>query len=205
MVMEIEDYPNYLIYPNGDVYNKKSNRLLKQSPDKNGYLKVCLSNNGKKKTIKIHRLIAIHYIPNPDNKPCVDHINHNTQNNNISNLRWVTIRENSSNRTDQNEYIGVYKKGDKYQAVIYIDGTLKHLGIYDTPQDASDAYQKALEEINKGLPISYKPIPPKSGYIGVTQNRNKYRARLTIDGKNKHLGTFDTPELANLAIQEFLK
>ena len=202
--MEIQDYPNYLIYEDGRVWSKYKNIFLKTDVNTTGYLRVCLR-NGKNKRMFIHRLIAIHYIPNPDNKPCVDHIDHNTQNNNISNLRWVTIRENSSNRTDQNEYIGVYKKGDKYQAVIYIDGTLKHLGIYDTPQDASDAYQKALEEINKGLPISYKPIPPKSGYIGVTQNRNKYRARLTIDGKNKHLGTFDTPELANLAIQEFLK
>ena len=197
--MEIQDYPNYLIYENGEVWSKNSNRIRKSSLV-DGYLRLSLSNNGKVKHILVHRLIAIHYIPNPDNKPCVDHIDHNRQNNTIENLRWVTTRENAHNKSNQNENIGVCKNGNKYHARIIADGKNKYLGIYDTQEDASIVYQKALDEINNGLPISYKPIPPKSGYKNVYQNGDKYRAYITIDGKRKSLGYYDTPELAQNAI-----
>ena len=140
--MEIQDYPNYMIYEDGRVYNKNSNRFLKPSTNNRGYLTVCLSNNGKHKMMSIHRLIALYYIPNPENKSYVDHIDRNKQNNNIENLRWVTTRENSSNRTDQAEYIGVGKNGKKFQADTKIDGKNKHLGCYSTPEDASNAYKK---------------------------------------------------------------
>ena len=78
MVMEIQGYPNYLIYEDGKVCSKKSNRVLKPYIN-HGYLQITLSNNGKQKKMSIHRLVAIHYIPNPENKPCVDHIDRDTQ------------------------------------------------------------------------------------------------------------------------------
>ena len=94
--MEIENYPNYLIYEDGRVWSKWSKgRFLK--PSKIGkYLGYSLCINGEKKIFKLHRLIAIHYIPNPLNKENVDHIDGNKNNNNINNLRWVTISENNN-------------------------------------------------------------------------------------------------------------
>ena len=92
--MEIEDYRKYLIYKDGRVYSKKSNIFLKPRKDTNGYLCVDLCKNGKRKTFRIHRLVAIHFIDNLENKPCVDHIDGNKKNNNIDNLRWVTQIEN---------------------------------------------------------------------------------------------------------------
>jgi hypothetical protein len=201
--MEIQDYQNYLIYPDGRVYNKKHNRFLKPHLTNHGYLQIDLSNNGKHKVMKVHRLIANHYIPNPENKPCVDHIDRDRQNNNIENLRWVTIRENSSNRTDQNDYIGVRKSGSRFQAKIKIDGKSKLLGTYDTQEEASNAYRKALDEHNNGLHISYKKPPPKCGYKGVYQNHNRYQAQLTIDGKQKYIGLYDTADLARDAIMDY--
>ena len=197
--MEIEGYPNYLIYPNGDVWNKNSNKFMKPSIIL-GYLSLALTNNGKRQHIYIHRLIAKHYIKNPENKPFIDHIDRDRQNNNLSNLRWVTVRENSSNTCKNNEYIGVSKKGDRYQSMIKVDGKDKYLGIYATQDEASTSYKKALEEINKGLPISYKPPPPKNGYKGVYQIGDRYQAQLRVDGKQKYLGMFATPELAHNAI-----
>ncbi len=96
--MEIEGYENYLIYEDGRVYSKKSNKFMKGSQDKDGYLIVHLCKDGKGKMIKIHRLIALHYIPNPNNYPCVDHKDRDKENNHISNLRWVTHQMNCQNK-----------------------------------------------------------------------------------------------------------
>ena len=58
---------------------------------------VKLFNNQKSKNLSIHRLIGIHFIPNPNNLPCIDHIDRNKQNNNIENLRWCTYQTNNRN------------------------------------------------------------------------------------------------------------
>jgi hypothetical protein len=63
-------------------------------------LKICLhSDTAKNNKCSIHRLLAIQYIPNPDNLPEVDHIDRNKQNNDLSNLRWVTHATNCNNKT----------------------------------------------------------------------------------------------------------
>tara|TARA_R110000823_G_scaffold27400_5_gene79808 strand:+ start:336 stop:872 length:537 start_codon:yes stop_codon:yes gene_type:complete len=64
---------------------------VKQYTDKDGYQEVTLQNdNGEWKTEQVHRLVALTYIPNPDNKPYVNHIDGNKQNNSVSNLEWVS-------------------------------------------------------------------------------------------------------------------
>ena len=60
-----------------------------------GYLQVFLS--GSHKTAYVHRLVAEAFLPNPENKPCVDHINGNKQDNRVVNLRWVSHKENTNN------------------------------------------------------------------------------------------------------------
>ena len=71
--MEINDYPNYLIYEDGRVWSKTSNRYLKTHLCKNtGYYKLHLSHNSNQKCLSIHRLVALHYIPNPNNYPQID-------------------------------------------------------------------------------------------------------------------------------------
>ena len=94
--MEIENHSNYLIYEDGRVYSKKRNKFLKNNKSGN-YYSVALD----RKTYQIHRLVALHYIPNPENLPCVDHIDRIKENNHKSNLRWATISENGLNRSHQ--------------------------------------------------------------------------------------------------------
>ncbi len=94
--MEIKGYPNYLIFPEGYVVNSKGNKL--KPGKRNGYAGISLYNKGKGTTFNIHRLVAEHYIPNPENKPQVDHINRNKCNNDVTNLRWVTHSENNHNK-----------------------------------------------------------------------------------------------------------
>ena len=118
--MEIIGYENYLIYNDGRVYNKKYNKFLKTSTNGRGYKRVVLSKKGKQKNHTIHRLVALHYIPNPENKKCVDHINRIRTDNRIENLRWATYSENNQNRTKRvdnksgHKYISYNKSMDRW-------------------------------------------------------------------------------------------
>ena len=67
--------------------------VLKPTPDTKGYERVKLTKDSKGYTKKVHRLVAETFIPNPKNKPTVDHIDGNKRNNNVSNLRWFTYKE----------------------------------------------------------------------------------------------------------------
>lgn len=84
----IKRYPDYEINIKGDI-RKKGTTLIRKTYPVNGHPKIII--NGK--TEYVSRLVAETYIPNPDNKTDVNHIDRNTQNNDISNLEWATHGE----------------------------------------------------------------------------------------------------------------
>lgn len=75
------------------IYNGK---IINGYIQKTGYKRVILSNGKYKKYVFIHQLVAEAFIPNPENKPCVDHINGRKLDNRANNLRWVTYKENNN-------------------------------------------------------------------------------------------------------------
>ena len=81
-------------------------KILKNIEDYKGYLEVVLTKNGKRKQFKVHRLVAEAFIPNPENKPCIDHINTVKSDNRVENLRWVTYKENSNNEKTLEKFKG---------------------------------------------------------------------------------------------------
>jgi hypothetical protein len=136
----INDNSNYSISNYGNVKNNITNRILKKY-NYNDYERVKLKN----KDYKIHRLVAIHFIDNPENKLFVDHIDNNRTNNHFTNLRWVTTKENNYNRklTYNNIFNckGIRKwvlKNNviKYQALITIDKKQINLGFFNLLEDA---------------------------------------------------------------------
>lgn len=85
----------YLVSNLGDVYSCLSNKKLKPGSD-NGYLKVNLCKNNKVKQFTVHRLVALAFLPNENNYPCVNHKDENPSNNNVNNLEWCTYKYNNN-------------------------------------------------------------------------------------------------------------
>ena len=88
---------NYSISEEGQVRNDITGRIKAQYINKdNGYPTVDLYKDNKSMKVTVHRLLAEAFIPNPENKPCIDHKDGNRQNNSLNNLRWATYSENNS-------------------------------------------------------------------------------------------------------------
>lgn len=124
---DIKSNTDYQISNLGRVWSKKSNRYMKPQKDACGYMRVQLyMGNGKARTEKVHRLVALAFIDNPDNLPEVNHINHIRDDNRVENLEWVTHKENSE-KTRKVKQVGKFDR----------DGNL--LEVYETLAKAAKA------------------------------------------------------------------
>ena len=126
---EIKSLPR--VRKNGKSSYLQKEKLLRQSNTTTGYKKVELVKDGKRKSLKVHRLVAQAFIPNPQNKPQVNHLDGNKINNNVSNLEWATISENvqhgydtglNSNKytLDEEKIIKLYTEGQSLNEVAKI-------------------------------------------------------------------------------------
>lgn len=118
----IDGYEGYVIYEDGRVFSTKSNRFL--SPRLRGvkrrqYQSVALYGRDRKaKEKSIHILVAQAFLPNPDNKPIVNHKDNNPLNNHVSNLEWCTYTENTLHSYNET------KRKRVGRSVLQIDGAI---------------------------------------------------------------------------------
>lgn len=109
ILQTMKEYFNYKVNDDGSVLGFKNNKLKPQL-DKYGYHTVNLYIDRKMKTVKIHRLVAMCYIDNPENKPCVNHINGIKTDNRVENLEWCTVSENTKH--SWNNKLSTSRKGE---------------------------------------------------------------------------------------------
>ena len=127
--------------------------ILKATLDSDSYYRVNLSKEGKQKTKRVHQLVVVaflNHVPN-GNDLVVDHIDFNKTNNNLSNLRIVTHRENSNRKhlKSTSQYTGVYwhKERNRWKVRIGINGKNKCLGSFINELDASNTYETVLKKL----------------------------------------------------------
>lgn len=112
----------YTISDTGEVRNTKTNKILKGTYKRNEYHTVQLTINGKVKSVMTHRLVANAFLDNPNNLPVVHHIDGNKHNNNLNNLKWVTIEDNaetSNNKRTSSEKIYIEPDGEIWKELVF--------------------------------------------------------------------------------------
>jgi hypothetical protein len=128
----ITECPNYNISNYGNVKNIITNKLLRIK-EKDGYIGISLIKNDIRKSFKIHRLVALAFIENPENKCDVNHKDKNKRNNHVSNLEWMTRKENNIHRCKD-----IKIKNNKNKPVKRIDyNTNEVLEQYNSIEDAA--------------------------------------------------------------------
>lgn len=148
--VDIKGFEDYQITDDGRVWSKKSKKWMKQHirDSKKGYLCVGLCINGKRIFLQIHKIVAKTFIPNPQNKPCIDHINTIRTDNRVENLRWVTYEENSNNPITLQRCSDI-RKGKKLSETTKKKLSEAHIGQISARRKKVYQYTKDKQLINE--------------------------------------------------------
>lgn len=122
---------DYSVSTEGEVRKDTTNYILSQSSQQD-YKFVGLIINGKQKRMRVHRMVALAFIDNPDNKPYVNHINGNRSDNNVENLEWVTPSENTQHAVNT----GLFKSG-RARAVIQYNLNGEQMATFESATEAA--------------------------------------------------------------------
>ena len=147
----------YYVSATGRIRNRHG-RLMKPQFNNRGYLYIGAVKNGTRRKLFIHRAVALSYIDNPLNRNLVDHIDRNKTNNHISNLRWVTLCENQSNRICTG--VTTIQIGERtvYEVRLSKNKVRYHKGYYDNKEVAINKYRTSHVELHGEISPYYNTI-----------------------------------------------
>ena len=168
--VDLLNHPDYEIlnaYP-FTIRKKANHHILKESTTNDGYLTVRLDDKHYRK----HRLIALQFLPNPDNLPFIDHIDRDRTNNHLDNLRWVTASDNSFNRTSHKNITARYIDEISPEALV--------VDYYDTRNERHyfDNYYYHEGTFYHDIDINYKILN-----INTAKNGTRYVYMKSREGK----------------------
>lgn len=154
----INGFSNYEVSNFGNVRNKTTEHVLKPRLCKNGYTQVSIKSDEKEKFINqyVHRLVAVAFIENPENKPEVNHKDGNKQNNSVINLEWCTASENQKHR----HTVGITKTSNRKVGKFDNQGNL--VNSYDSIVEAAEKENHPRVSIDSVLHGKRKTL---NGYI----------------------------------------
>ena len=150
--MIIQDFPNYSIFKDGTVVNNVSGKPLKPVDRRDGYKQVSLRKNKRTFIFLIHRLVAIHFINNPQHLPYVNHKDENRSNNSVDNLEWCTPSYNNTYGTRLIRVAQSQRRKIKAFKIGVLGGPLYRLGICATELNINRAY------MNHAVRVSPKTV-----------------------------------------------
>lgn len=135
---KIEGYSNYMICDNGKVYSNISKRFINGWKVSKGYIGIRLKgDDGVRHLLKVHRLVAKAFIPNPNNYPQVNHKDEDKGNNRVDNLEWCTNLYNSRYGT-RPQRISKANKGKRSRAIVMFDKEWNLIKIYTSQMEAAE-------------------------------------------------------------------
>jgi hypothetical protein len=160
----------YNINRSGEVFSVRVQRIMLHQTNECGYLYLMLKDSSKTQhKCFIHRLLAIQYLPNPDNLPLVDHIDRDITNNSLTNLRWVTTFGNMRNRKDSlhlktqeemDDHVEKKREYKKIKAREYA-AKKKENPIEETPEAREERLAKHRDYCKKSNDRKKNPDDPK--------------------------------------------
>lgn len=181
-IVNTKPYGQYIVYEDGRVFSIKRKIFLKPYKDKLGYYSVTMSHNGVPERMKLHRLVALMFIPNLENKPQVNHIDGDKGNNNVANLEWCTSYENNlhARRFGLNNVSA--SNSARWQNPAFRVATVSKMRAYlaDNPRIGNTNPNFRYEYIYNGNTVTIKEL---QSIFGFTESKAYRLAKCLRDGK----------------------
>jgi hypothetical protein len=150
--IKLKDYNNYSVSSFGNIKNNITNKLMKPKINNGYYIVNIKSNDNKYINVAIHRLVAIMFLDNNENKHTVNHKNHNKLDNNLHNLEWATMNEQNIHKRKRENTSG--------RKILQYDLNMNYIQSFNTVREASrsinkEQYSTMISKVCKGILESY--------------------------------------------------
>lgn len=186
--MQIETWLSIIGYENlydvsnlGRIRNARNGKVRVLTPNKLGYPTICLTKaKCKARLFRVHRLVAIAFIPNPENKPHINHIDGNSSNSNVNNLEWCTHVENMEHAKHMGLFKG--KKGSSNNRAIMTEDMVLKSGIL---REQKMSYIKIAYILLQEFNVKISPQAINNALLGKNWSHLKLKNFRVYEEENK--------------------